>query len=427
MIAPPRTRKILSEWLSYIKELHGTPIEMSLERILKVKQNLGLDHFDFLIITVAGTNGKGSTCAMLEAILRAAGYATGMFTSPHLLRYNERIQVNGEEANDGELCVAFSQIDAARNDISITYFEFSTLAALILFNHKKCDVVILEVGLGGRLDAVNAFDCDCAVITSIGIDHVNYLGSTREAIGYEKAGIFRPKKPAVCGDPNPPLSVIEYAAKIRAPLLQINHDFGFHIQDAGWDFWQPRASHFALPYPALFGVFQLYNASAALAVLNELKSRLPVTPANIRQGLLGVSWPARFQVKAGRPMVILDVAHNPQAAAALAGTLSSAPPAGTTFAVFGMLKDKDIICVIETMAKHIDVWLLTDLDTPRAAGASDLLALLRQCDAVVEAQVFSNPAAAYHEACRLAAENDRILIFGSFYTVAPILELIQGA
>lgn len=423
MTSPRRT---LSDWLAYIKTVHSAPIEMSLDRILKVKQQLDLK-FDFPLVTVAGTNGKGSTCALLEAMLRAAGYATGMFTSPHLLRYNERIQINGEQAQDAELCDVFAEIDAARNGVSLTYFEFSALAALMLFKNSRCQVAILEVGLGGRLDAVNAFDCDCAIITSIGIDHVQYLGNTREAIAYEKAGIIRAQKPLVCAEPNPPLSIIDYANKIGAPLKQINRDFGFHTQDSGWDFWHTQASYFALPYPALFGTFQLYNASAALAAINELKSRLPVTIANIRQGLLSVSWPGRFQVKAGRPMVILDVAHNPQAAAALAATLNSAPPAQKTFAVFGMLKDKDIAAVIDTMAQHVDVWFVCDLSTPRAAGGGELQKLLTQHNIAVNTQIFSSPSDAYAEACRVATENDRILVFGSFYTVAPILALIQGA
>ncbi len=418
-------KRTLSDWLDYIKTVHSAPIEMGLERILAVKQRLNIE-INFPLITVAGTNGKGSTCALLEAIWRAAGYSTGMFTSPHLLRYNERIQIDGQQASDSQLCAAFAEIDAARNDISLTYFEFSTLAALILFKKRGVQIAILEVGLGGRLDAVNVFDCDCAIITSIGIDHVHYLGNTRDAIGYEKAGVVRAQKPLVCGDPDPPASVISYANKIGAPLRLVNRDFGFNKQASGWDFWHLHTSYFALPYPALFGEFQLYNASAALAAINELNTRLPLNIADIRQGLLSVAWPGRFQVKPGRPMVILDVAHNPLAATALSAALNSAPPAQKTYAVFGMLKDKDISAVIETMAKHVDVWLLTELATPRAARASDLRRLLAQYSPTVHLQIFPSPLAAYTEACRVATENDRILIFGSFYTVAPILELIQG-
>ena len=418
-------KRTLSDWLDYIKTVHSAPIEMGLERILAVKQRLNIG-INFPIITVAGTNGKGSTCALLEAIFRAAGYSTGMFTSPHLLRYNERIQIDGKPVADEQLCTAFAEIEAARADISLTYFEFSTLAALILFKERSVQAAILEVGLGGRLDAVNAFDCDCAIITSIGIDHVHYLGNTREAIGYEKAGIIRAQKPLICADPDPPSSVVKHANNIGAPLKQINRDFGFHKQASSWDFWHKDTSYFALPYPALFGEFQLYNASAALAAINELNTRLPVNLADIRQGLLNVTWPGRFQVKPGRPMVILDVAHNPLAATALSAALHSAPPAHKTYAVFGMLKDKDIAAVIEAMAKHVDVWLLSELATPRAARGTDLRRLLIQYSASAHLQIFPSPLAAYAEACRVATENDRILIFGSFYTVAPILELIQG-
>lgn len=426
MASPARGHYSLSDWLNYLKTIHGMPIEMSLERIREVQAKLKLYEFNFPVITVGGTNGKGSTCAILDAILRAAGYKTGIFTSPHLLRYNERIKIDGQEARDHELCAAFAEIDDARQFTSLTYFEFSALAALLIFRRQQCQVVVLEVGLGGRLDATNVFDSDCAVITSIGIDHVHYLGNTREDIGYEKAGIFRPHKPAICAEPDPPQRLVSYASSIHARLLRINEVFGFKTNNVSWDFWHHRAPRYALPYPTLKGQFQLYNASAALAALSELSSQLPVTLTDIRRGLVEVSWPGRFHVMPGRPAIIFDVAHNPHAATALAATLQLAPPAQKNYAVCGLLKDKDMVGILAALLPQIDAWLFTNIDSPRAASATELKALLETFDVATPAQTFDDPVAAFESARQLATENDRIIVFGSFHTVAPVLAFIQG-
>lgn len=427
MASPARGHRSLSDWLDYLKTIHAMPIEMSLERIREVQEKLDLCEFNFPVITVGGTNGKGSTCAFLEAILRAAGYKTGMFTSPHLLRYNERIKIDGQEARDLDLCAAFAEIEAVRQSISLTYFEFAALAALLIFRQQQCQVAVLEVGLGGRLDATNVFNSDCAVITSIGIDHVHYLGTTREDIGYEKAGIFRPHTPAICAEPDPPQRLVSYASSIHAKLLRINEDFGFKTNNVSWDFWHHRLPRYALPYPTLKGQFQLYNASAALAALSELSSQLPVTIADIRKALVEVTWPGRFQVVPGRPAVIFDVAHNPHAATALAATLQLAPPAQKNYAVCGILQDKDMVGILTALLPQIDVWLFTNIDSPRAAPATELKALLKTLDAELSAQTFDNPVTAFESARQFATENDRIIVFGSFHTVAPVLAFIQGA
>src|SRR5687768_9765099 len=317
----PRT---LSDWLCYLQRIHSRPIDMGLERVDRVRAELGLAPA-FPLITVGGTNGKGSSCVMMEAILSRAGYRVGCYTSPHLLRYNERVRIGRQEAGDEQLCHAFHLVETARIacGVSLTYFEFGTLAAMQLFSEARVDVAILEVGLGGRLDAVNIFDTDCAVLTSVEFDHMDYLGNTREQIGFEKAGIFRGGKAAVCSDPDVPASVRAHARAIGANFLHIGEHFGYSIEAAGWSYRGPGGVRSALPYPALRGAYQLFNASAVLTALDTLKHILPVTMADIRQGLLEVVWPGRFQVLPGRPVTVVDVAHNPAAARALAANLDS--------------------------------------------------------------------------------------------------------
>jgi len=410
----------LAGWLRYLESLHPKTVDLGLERVLAVKERMGLAP-SFPIITVGGTNGKGSTCAMLESILRAGGYRTGLYSSPHLLRYNERVRLNGAEADDATLCAAFAAVETGRGEISLTYFEFATLAAIWLFIREKPDVVVLEVGLGGRLDAVNAFSADCAVVTSVAIDHSDYLGDTREAIGFEKAGIFRAGRAAIYAESNPPQSVVRHAAEVGARFLQIGKDFGYRAESGQWAFRGQDTHLDGLPFPALRGTYQLANASAALAVLEQMKDRLPLTNNDIRRGLLEVVLAGRFQVLPGRPQVILDVAHNPHAALALAENLKNLPSSGKTIAVFATLRDKDIAGVVRNMGEVVDVWLLAGIDQPRGASADDLLAVLRAEGVADRALVFGDVAAAYLHACNMAGDDDRIAAFGSFYTVADVL------
>ncbi|MGH8746421.1 MAG: bifunctional tetrahydrofolate synthase/dihydrofolate synthase, partial [Burkholderiales bacterium] len=313
--------RTLAEWLQYVERQHPQPIALGLERVSLVLARLSV-RMECPVFTVGGTNGKGSTCAMLEAILRAAGFRTGLYTSPHLMHYNERVRIDGREAEDAALCEAFAAVEAARSDVPLTYFEFGTLAAMWLFGRTSLEAVVLEVGLGGRLDAVNVLDADCAVLTSIGIDHVEFLGATRESIGREKAGIFRRGRAAVVADPAPPQSVLEVARAADARLFLLGRDFGYAPQDGQWRYWGPFGTRAGLAHPALRGALQLRNAAAAMCALDSLRERLPVGMQHVRQGLAQVTLAGRFQVLAGRPQVILDVAHNPQAAQELARNLA---------------------------------------------------------------------------------------------------------
>lgn len=425
---PDSKSRTLSDWLICLEHLHPKTIEMGLERVNRVRAELGLIP-PFPIITVGGTNGKGSTCAMMEAILSRAGYRVGCYTSPHLLRYNERVRISRQEARDDELCNAFHVVESARvrSGISLTYFEFGTLAAMQLFSQAGVDVAVLEVGLGGRLDAVNVFDADCAVLTSIDFDHMDYLGDTREKIGFEKAGIFRSGKAAVCSEPDIPATVRHHANAIGATLMHIGEHFGYSANAADatlWNYWGPGGKRYSLPHPALRGTCQLRNASACLAALDAIRDNLPITMSDIRQGLLEVALPGRFQVLPGRPVTVLDVAHNPGAAKALAINLDSMGRYRKTYAVFAMLKDKDIGGVARALATRVDVWLIAGIDTPRGASADEVTQALEAAGisgAGGTILAFLNPAAAYAHACERAVENDRICVFGSFHTVAEAL------
>lgn len=416
----------LDEWLIHLEKCHHTSIELGLERIGKVKNDLGLIS-DFPVIIVGGTNGKGSVCAMLESILSYAGYHVGCFTSPHLLRYNERIRIGRDEIENDALCDAFDTIESARvkSETSLTYFEFSTLAAMHLFVQSKVDIAILEVGLGGRLDATNVFDADCAILTSIGLDHMDYLGHTREAIGFEKAGIFRKSKVAICAEPNAPLTIVQQAEAVGENLQQINDDFGYIAQEGQWRFWGPNGKHYCLPYPSLRGENQLLNASACLMALDALRDLVPVSISNIRQGLLDIQLPGRFQVFLGQPIEIVDVAHNPDAARVLANNLESMGSYDKTYAVFSMLKDKDIAGVVRALKHSVDIWLVSSLDVPRGASVDELVEILENAELKKKdgnVIVFPDPVAAYGFACEQATNNDRICVLGSFYTVGAVLQ-----
>jgi dihydrofolate synthase / folylpolyglutamate synthase len=416
-------KRSLPQWLEYIEGQHPASIALGLERVDEVLAHLDA-RLTCPVITVAGTNGKGSTCAMLESILRAGGYRTGLYTSPHLLRYNERVRTCGAEAGDEALCEAFGAVEHARRGVPLTYFEFGTLAALWLFASERLDAAVLEVGLGGRLDAVNAVEPDCAVLTSIGIDHVEYLGGTRESIGLEKAGIFRSGRPAVVGDPDPPASVVQAARALGARLLLINRDFGYVAEsNLQWSYWGPGVRRPGLAHPALRGAKQLLNASSALCALDCLREKLPLAMQELRRGLAEVSLPGRFQVLPGRPQVVLDVAHNPQAARALASDLASSGFAPETIAVCGMLRDKDIEGVLAEMAPRISRWHLAPLSGPRGAPAAELAARLRT-DAPVA--LHESPVAALRAAQDIAGEDDKIVVFGSFLTVGEIMAWLKN-
>ncbi|MBC7455091.1 MAG: bifunctional tetrahydrofolate synthase/dihydrofolate synthase, partial [Massilia sp.] len=399
---------------------------MGLERVMAVKQALGLQ-FDCPVIIVAGTNGKGSPCAMLEAILLRAGYRVGLYSKPHFLDFNERARVGGELASDQELVAAFDAVEAVRGDVALTYFEFSTLAIMHLLAGARLDVVILEVGLGGRLDAVNVIDADVAIVTSIDIDHTDYLGTTRDAIGFEKAGIFRPGKAAICSDPVPPATLVAHAESIGADLWLLGRDFNYSGDKQQWNFAGRSGRRNALAYPSLRGANQLLNASAALAALEVLRLRLPVGAQEVRTGLVVVDLPGRFQVLPGRPTVILDVAHNPHAASALAQNLGNMGFHPFTYAVFGVMQDKDIAGVIAPMVPFIDHWCVAELPSARSAQAVELLDTIADLAPVDgkpgerSVTAFADPAAAFANAMSRAGENDRIVVFGSFYTVAGVM------
>jgi dihydrofolate synthase/folylpolyglutamate synthase len=410
----------LADWLTHLESLHPKTIALGLDRVAQVKQRLNL-HSDFPVIVVGGTNGKGSVCAMLESILYAAGYRVGCYTSPHLLHYNERVRVAKQPVSDAELCASFEQIEQMRGDVPLTYFEFGTLAAMQCFIAHKVEVAILEVGLGGRLDAVNVFDNDCAVVTSVDIDHVDYLGDTREKIGFEKAGIFRAGKVAICADPKVPDSLRDHAQAIGAELWCIGADFGCTPHQGQWDYRSKVGARNALPHPALRGAFQLNNASAVLAVLDVLQARLPVSMAAVRRGLTEVELTARFQFVPGKPQLILDVAHNPHAARTLARNLADLPPA-KHFAIFAMLKDKDMAGVAQLLDPHIDTWVVAGIDAPRGASGEELVQVLKDVAVHGEIVCLGNVAEAVRFAYKAAGENDRIAAFGSFYTVAAVMQ-----
>lgn len=422
-IVPARS---LAEWLEYIERIHPKSIQLGLERVAGVLRSMDCSS-RAAVFTIGGTNGKGSTCAMLEAILLAAGYRVGLYTSPHLLRYNERIRIDGAPVSDADLCAAFESVEAARGHTPLTYFEFGTLAAWQIFAGKPLDAVILEVGLGGRLDAVNVFDCDCAALTGVAIDHTDYLGDTREAIGAEKAGIFRQGKPAIVADPDPPRSVLDSANRMGADLRLIGRDFGYQAEPGQWAFWGPGGRRAGLAYPSLRGARQIANACTALAVLDALRERLPVAMQEIRNGLAQVSLPGRFQVLPGRPVVVLDVAHNPQAAAVLAANLADMGFFEQTYAVLGMLKDKDIAGVCRTVRERISAWFATDLAVPRGASAVALAEAISVAGVAGEVLRFKSPREAYAAARKRAGENDRIIVFGSFHTVADVMAVVDAA
>lgn len=439
--------KDLDAWLTYIESLHPKSIAMGLDRVRLMIDRLQLNP-NFPIITVAGTNGKGSTCAMLAQIYQQAGYRVACYSSPHLLRYNERVRINGVEASNADLCVAFEAIDQARMDtgcvdglpniIPLTYFEVGTLSAMWHFMQVGVDVAILEIGLGGRLDAVNAFNSNCAVVTSVDLDHQDFLGDTRELIGLEKAGVYRSDCPAICGDSKPPESLIQYAHEINADLKCIHQDFSYLPERNSWQYQAGGNTIYTLPIPALQGTYQLSNAVCAVTAVEYLQTVLPVKVEAIANAMHHVKLAGRFQQFSRRAnhhtlTIILDVAHNPHAARALADNLSATPKAnkGKTYAVFAMLADKDIHGVINAVKNEIDSWYVASIDHARGALAIDLAKEIESLMPQVSIKTFNSADQAYQQACmdiesRINAnENDKIIVFGSFYTVATVLPLLS--
>ena len=411
----------LDNWLAHCERLHPKSIDMTLQRVASVRERLGL-RFDVPVVTVAGTNGKGSSCAMLEAIARHAGYRTGLYIKPHLVHFEERCRIGGQSVVADELLPHFVAVEAARGEIPLTYFEFTTLAIMRALSLAPIDVAILEVGLGGRLDAVNAIDGDCALITSIDLDHMDYLGPDRESIGFEKAGILRAGRPAVISDPMPPASVLRHAADIGADLWLVGRDFSHGGDRQQWS-WQGRGRrHNALAYPALRGANQLLNASGVLAVFEALRDRLPISAQAVRNGLATVELPGRFQIVPGQPALVLDVAHNPQAAATLAFNLDQMGFFPRTHAVFGAMHDKDIAGMVSRLAPLIDHWHLTDLPLPRAAKAEELERIVRAQLPAQQPSRHESPSAALRAALAAADPADRIVVFGSFLCVGGVLK-----
>ena len=419
----------LDSWLEHCERLHPHNIEMGLDRVRTVVERMAL-HFDCPVITVAGTNGKGSTCAMLEACLLQAGYRTGVYTSPHLVHFQERCRIHGETVQPNDLSPHFERVEQARLSagpdgvVSLTYFEFTTLAILSLMATSNLEVAILEVGLGGRLDAVNVIDTDCAVITSIDLDHMDWLGTDRESIGREKAGIMRTGRPVIVSDPMPPQSVLDHAVEVGADLWTFGKDFNFTGDKQQWG-WAGRGRRYSgLAYPALRGANQLVNASGVLSALEALRSRIPVTAQAIRNGLAMVELPGRFQIVPGQPALVLDVAHNPHAVAALTENLDAMGFYPTTHAVFGAMADKDVAPMLSRVGALVDRWYFCDLPTPRAARAQELYAQWKAVNtrADVQAGTYTDPQSALQAAVAAADPADRIVVFGSFFTVGGVLK-----
>ena len=416
----------LVEWLDYV--LAGHPenvIELGLGRMKTMLARLQIA-FDCPVITVAGTNGKGSTCAMLESIYRAAGCKTAMHTSPHMLRFNERACINGKEVEDGLLVEAFKEVERARDGLPLTYFEFTALAILRVFQKARPDVVILEIGLGGRLDAINALESTASIVTTVGIDHEAYLGNTRDAIGWEKAHIYRKGHPAVCADPNPPRKLVQYAQALGADLILRGKDFEIEALPQGLMRFQMQGQVWTLPVPALAGANQIDNAAGVLAIITSLFSKLPVSEAQIAEGLRSVRVTARFEKVQTDPDVILDVGHNPHAANVLAQNVRALQTQGKVIAVFGMLADKDMLDVVKIMSPVINEWFITGLPGPRGASAEELRRVMLEAG-VTEANIYvcDGVADAFERAKREAAITDKILIFGSFVTVTAALPLVR--
>jgi dihydrofolate synthase / folylpolyglutamate synthase len=414
----------LPDWLAYIETLHPSRMELGLERVTQVAQRLEVLTFNCPVVTVAGTNGKGSTVALTAAILSAAGYRVGTYTSPHLIHYQERIQIAGQCISSQDLCRAFLQIEKNRADIPLTYFEFGTLAALWTFKQATLDAIVLEIGLGGRLDAVNCVDADLAIISMIDLDHMNWLGDTREKIGLEKAGILRPNRPCVCGDFAPPESIRNAAQSLACPLYQqgIEFDYKIQVQSQSWSWNSQQLSLRDLPLPNI----DCQNAATVLQAIELLGDHFIITPLAIQEGLKRVFIPGRFQIiEKNARQIIIDVAHNPAGGECLSKRLANTPCLGNTYAVVGMLADKDISNTLRPLRHHVDHWTVCDLAEPRGAKATQLKQALLDLEVSQIIVAFSSPDLAFQRAYSQLQKNDRLLVFGSFHTAAAIYRYLE--
>ncbi len=413
--------KTLPEWLAWQEQLHPNVIDLGLHRVQHVLKALHLDAPEYPILTVGGTNGKGSCVSFAEAMLRAAGHRVGAYVSPHILRYNERVRVDGVDASDEEFCEAFARIDSARGDLAVTYFEFGTLAAIDIFARRGVSAAVLEVGLGGRLDAVNALDADSALVASVGLDHQDWLGPDRESIGREKAGIYRAGRPALCGDREPPASLLEHAMTLGARLQVLGRDFDCRIEGDIWDWRGQEGEIRSLPSPSLPGRIQYDNAATVIAAL-QAAPRLQVPEAAIREGLIQARIAARFQRIPGPVERVFDVSHNPDAARVLAANLMAHPAGGRTYGVMGMFRDKAVEEVAQALAGRFDRWYLGGLEGPRGQSAAALAARVRSALPQVELLEHASVPQAHAAAFAAAQPGDRVVVFGSFQTVAQILK-----
>lgn len=414
----------LQDWLDWQQTLHSEKIKLGLERVARVAHDLGIMQPDFQVIMVSGTNGKGSITAILESIYHQAGYRVAAYTSPHLLQYNERIRIGKKNVEDAPLCAAFDLVDQARGDLSLSYFEFGTLAAMQIFSTLPLDVAVFEVGLGGRLDAVNIYDADAAIVSSVGLDHVQWLGSTRESIGLEKAGIFRTGKPAVCGDIDPPQSLLKYAKDIGSRLYLAGEDFSCRQEtEGGWSFRSEGLDWDGLPLPNLYGDVQVGNAGAALMSIQCLDAVLPVPRESVEQGLQDICLAGRFQRVAGKCEMIFDVAHNLDSAKVLGRNLRELGPASRTYAVFAVLEDKDVEGIIGSVHEQIDEWHISELESERSLDCAQLQNRIEHLDPDARVQAYASISKAWQAAKKNASETSRIVVFGSFLTVAEVLSL----
>lgn len=416
----------LLEWLQWLEAGRGEHIDLGLERCREVAAALGLGKPAPTVVTVAGTNGKGSSVALLQAIWLSAGYRVGAYSSPHLINYNERMHIDGRPIEDHTICAAFAAVERARGEVALTYFEFATLAALTIFAHAGLEIVILEVGLGGRLDAVNIIDADVALIAAIGLDHEDWLGETREQIGSEKAGIMRAGKPAVCSDHAVPASIPAAAAKLGADLMLLGVEYAYEQDHETWTWWSRDRLLTQLPRPALSGAHQLRNAAGVLQVINVLEQRHPVSEAHIRAGLEGVELRGRFHQVAGRYEYVMDVAHNPQAAEIFVATLNTMPAAARTHAVIGMLNTKNHREYLRPLLDTVDTWHFADLAASNGARAVALSACLSELDASVAASCYPDVEHARAGALEQANAGDRILVIGSCLTVGAMMRLFES-
>jgi dihydrofolate synthase/folylpolyglutamate synthase len=417
----------LKGWLDWQETLHPKSIDLGLDRVTQVFQRLNPYGKKPITMTVAGTNGKGSSIAFLDAIYRAQGLRVGAYTSPHIIKYNERIKINGTAVSDELICESFTRIETVRENVSLSYFEFSTLAALDIFARADLDIQLLEVGLGGRLDAVNIIDPDATIVTNISLDHTAWLGETREAIGFEKAGVFRPNTAAIISDPHPPWSLINYADKIQAPLARIGHEFDYQKHSSDWSWKSSTNKLNALPFPRLKGTHQYRNAAAVLTAIQALQDKIPVSEQAIKQGLRTAYLPGRFQIINTEPPVLLDVSHNAQAAQALADYLQEEFKAKPVHAIFTMMNDKDKQSVIKLMQAFIKHWYISPLDNPRNSKKADLVDAFQQCN-IEQVSFDFNDFMSTFQAAKTNAQSDNglVLVFGSFFLVSEYLSLFSN-